>query len=118
MLTRTFAVALLAASPSAAFVQPTLSSTLSNTRSTSRLFSSKKEVANGKVKNTKEVTNGEAKVNGGGVTNGEAAPSDQDPYSFIVPILGDLHIDPRKMEDYETGRTQMLSLIKDAKSKV
>jgi hypothetical protein len=22
-----------------------------------------------------------------------------DPYSFVVPILGDLHIDPRKMED-------------------
>lgn len=112
MLTRTIAVALLAAAPSAAFVQP-----LSNTRSTSRLFSSKKEVtANGEVKNTKEVTNGEAKVNGG-VTNGDTS-SDQDPYSFIVPILGDLHIDPRKMEDYETGRTQMLSIIKDAKSKV
>ena len=39
-----------------------------------------------------------------------------DEYSFLVGILGDLHIDPRKMEDYETGRGHFLSIFDDAKS--
>ena len=38
-----------------------------------------------------------------------------DPYSFVVPILGDLHIDPRKMEDYTVGREQIVRIIDDAK---
>lgn len=41
--------------------------------------------------------------------------SADDPYSFVVPVLGDLHIDPRKMEDYEVGRGHILSIIEDAK---
>jgi hypothetical protein len=41
-----------------------------------------------------------------------------DPYSFVVPILGDLHIDPRKMEDYVSGREHVLAIIDDAKSKL
>ena len=36
---------------------------------------------------------------------------------FLVGVLGDLHIDPRKMEDYETGRTQWLPVFDEAKSK-
>ncbi len=38
-----------------------------------------------------------------------------DPYSFVVPILGDLHIDPRKMEDYTMGQEQIVRIIDDAK---
>lgn len=36
---------------------------------------------------------------------------------FVVGVLGDLHIDPRKMEDYETGRGHFLPIIEEAKSK-
>mmetsp|Transcript_15429 Transcript_15429/g.26057 ORF Transcript_15429/g.26057 Transcript_15429/m.26057 type:complete len:102 (-) Transcript_15429:1678-1983(-) len=90
-------LSLLAATPSAAFVQPAL---FSSTSATVR-FASKKEVTNGEVTRTKKKdTNGEVAVNGNAATNGEAS---KDPYSFIVPILGDLHIDPRKMEDYSIG---------------
>ncbi|KAL7484187.1 hypothetical protein ACHAW6_009831 [Cyclotella cf. meneghiniana] len=39
-----------------------------------------------------------------------------DEYSFVVGILGDLHIDPRKMEDYEIGRQHFVSLFDEAKS--
>jgi len=35
---------------------------------------------------------------------------------FAVGILGDLHIDPRKMEDYEIGRDQWIQVL-DAESK-
>jgi hypothetical protein len=38
-----------------------------------------------------------------------------DPYSFVVPILGDLHIDPRKMEDYTVGREHIVRIIDEAK---
>ena len=33
---------------------------------------------------------------------------------FTVAILGDLHLDPRKLEDYETGRGHFLPIIEDA----
>jgi len=33
---------------------------------------------------------------------------------FTVAVLGDLHLDPRKMEDYETGRGHFLPIIEDA----
>ena len=35
---------------------------------------------------------------------------------FMVGILGDLHIDPRKMEDYVTGREQWLPIFDAAKA--
>jgi hypothetical protein len=35
---------------------------------------------------------------------------------FVVGILGDLHIDPRKMEDYGVGRKHFESIFKEAKS--
>lgn len=35
---------------------------------------------------------------------------------FTVGVLGDLHIDPRKMEDYETGRAQWLPILESAKA--
>lgn len=81
-----------------AFVQPSSSFT------SARLFAS---------------LNGDNKINGGE----EAAPtvgtvSSDDPYSFVVPVLGDLHIDPRKMEDYEVGREHIKKIIQDAKSKL
>jgi len=65
---------------------------------------------------------GSAKVNK--KSNGESsqqsvgAVSSDDPYSFVVPILGDLHIDPRKMEDYEIGRVHVRSVIEEAKSQL
>ena len=34
---------------------------------------------------------------------------------FCVAVLGDLHIDPRKMEDYETGRAQWLPILDEAR---
>ena len=36
---------------------------------------------------------------------------------FTVGILGDLHMDPRAMEDYETGRRHWLPIFKQAKEK-
>jgi len=36
---------------------------------------------------------------------------------FVVGVLGDLHIDPRKMEDYETGRAHWLPIVEEAKAK-
>lgn len=35
---------------------------------------------------------------------------------FVVGVLGDLHIDPRVMEDYQTGREQWLKVLEDPKS--
>ena len=32
---------------------------------------------------------------------------------FMVGVLGDLHIDPRKMEDYATGRQQFIPILKE-----
>ena len=36
---------------------------------------------------------------------------------FTVAILGDLHIDPRTMEDYETGREHWLKILEEDKAK-
>jgi len=36
---------------------------------------------------------------------------------FTVAVLGDLHLDPRKMEDYESGRKHFLPILEDAKSR-
>jgi hypothetical protein len=35
------------------------------------------------------------------------------PSEFTVAILGDLHIDPRKMEDYSVGRDHWLDVLRD-----
>jgi len=35
---------------------------------------------------------------------------------FCVGVLGDLHIDPRKMEDYETGRSHWVPILEDSKN--
>ena len=40
-----------------------------------------------------------------------------DTQEFTVGILGDLHIDPRKMEDYYTGREQWMPIFEEAKQK-
>ena len=32
---------------------------------------------------------------------------------FMVGVLGDLHLDPRKMEDYQTGREQFVPIFKE-----
>jgi hypothetical protein len=40
------------------------------------------------------------------------SPLQDDPSAFTVGILGDLHIDPRRMEDYEEGKAQWLQVFK------
>jgi len=40
-----------------------------------------------------------------------------EPDEFTVAILGDLHLDPRKMEDYYKGREHFLPIFEDAKSR-
>jgi hypothetical protein len=37
-------------------------------------------------------------------------------YDFSVGVLGDLHLDPRKMEDYETGKKQWMPILNSAKA--
>jgi Calcineurin-like phosphoesterase len=36
---------------------------------------------------------------------------------FSVGVLGDLHLDPRKMEDYEIGHAQWVPILEEAKKK-
>ncbi len=36
---------------------------------------------------------------------------------FTVAILGDLHLDPRKMEDYYAGRDHFLPILEDAQGR-
>ena len=36
---------------------------------------------------------------------------------FLVAVLGDLHLDPRKMEDYQSGREHWKPILEDAKSR-
>ena len=36
---------------------------------------------------------------------------------FMIAVLGDLHLDPRKMEDYQTGREHFLPILQDAKTR-
>jgi len=36
---------------------------------------------------------------------------------FLVTVVGDLHMDPRKMEDYETGRSHFVPIFAEAKEK-
>eukprot|EP00592_Proboscia_alata_P005300 CAMPEP_0194368630 /NCGR_PEP_ID=MMETSP0174-20130528/16811_1 /TAXON_ID=216777 /ORGANISM="Proboscia alata, Strain PI-D3" /LENGTH=580 /DNA_ID=CAMNT_0039145049 /DNA_START=72 /DNA_END=1814 /DNA_ORIENTATION=- len=36
---------------------------------------------------------------------------------FVVACVGDLHMDPRKMEDYYTGREQFIPILEEAKAK-
>lgn len=50
-----------------------------------------------------------------GILNGEARV---DPTSFAVSILGDLHIDPRKMDEYAEGRAQWIKVLDAAKDMV
>ena len=37
--------------------------------------------------------------------------------SFCVAVLGDLHIDPRKLEDYEEGRAHFAPILADARDR-
>ncbi|KAL3800958.1 hypothetical protein ACHAW5_006691 [Stephanodiscus triporus] len=46
---------------------------------------------------------------------GEATPSGRND-EFVVGVLGDLHIDPRKMEDYAVGRAHFEAIFAQAKS--
>ena len=38
------------------------------------------------------------------------------PDEFVVGVLGDLHMDPRKMEDYEMGRGHWLPILEEGKA--
>lgn len=59
--------------------------------------------------------NGEATAAANPLLNGDAK---SDPSSFVVGILGDLHIDPRKMEDYEVGREHWMQVFQKAQETV
>jgi len=65
-----------------------------------------------KKKKDADTTNGEQPVL---FLNGDAK---SDPSSFAVGILGDLHIDPRKMDEYEEGRDQWVKVLDEAKETV
>jgi Calcineurin-like phosphoesterase len=49
------------------------------------------------------------------VSKGMDEMDPNDPSSFLVGILGDLHIDPRKMDDYIIGRTHFQSIFDQAR---
>lgn len=58
--------------------------------------------------------NGESKVNGDDTkVNGEVN-GDSSKHEFVVGILGDLHIDPRKMDDYDEGRNHWIPIFDKA----
>lgn len=48
---------------------------------------------------------------GGGDDDDSALHADLTSDRFAVGVLGDLHIDPRTMEDYETGREQWIEVL-------
>lgn len=80
------------------------------------------EEEDGKVVNgidTNSQLNG-SDTNGSSV-NGKASSSSLllgNEFKYVVGVLGDLHIDPRKMEDYEIGRQQWINVLNDAKQQV
>lgn len=58
-------------------------------------------------------------INGANGANGEASSEDKykdDPTAFTIGIVGDLHIDPRKFDDYNIGRSHFLPIFESAKS--
>ncbi len=46
------------------------------------------------------------------------AVSCNNPYSFVVQVLGDLHINPRKMEDYNVGQEHVLRIVNNARDRL
>ena len=64
--------------------------------------------------------NGDSKINGAnGSTDDDDIDDDKyrdDPTAFALGIIGDLHIDPRKMDDYETGRSHLLPILQSARA--
>ena len=63
--------------------------------------------------------NGDRKINGAnGSTDDDDTDDDKyrdDPTAFALGIIGDLHIDPRKFDDYETGRSHLLPILRSAR---
>jgi hypothetical protein len=89
----------------------------------SRFHAKKKKKVNGSDGINGEAINGDSKtVNGASKkingedkgVNGESPLGGN--YEYLVGILGDLHIDPRKMEDYEEGRNHWLPIFEEAKN--
>lgn len=58
---------------------------------------------------------GNAYANGLG-TNGASSDSLPQQFDFLVGVLGDLHIDPRKMEDYEIGKQHWKRIFDEAEA--
>jgi len=50
-------------------------------------------------------------------TSSSSGSSISNDYDYTVAILGDLHIDPRKMDDYSIGRSHFQPIFNEAKSK-
>mmetsp|Transcript_3019 Transcript_3019/g.6357 ORF Transcript_3019/g.6357 Transcript_3019/m.6357 type:complete len:643 (-) Transcript_3019:305-2233(-) len=103
---------------SIAFVPPDGISSKSQRLVNSARFASSKKINGANGVNGVNGING---ANGAKAAIGEsklAADASDCSYSFVVGIVGDLHIDPRKMEDYETGRQHFLPIFEESKSKV
>ena len=67
-------------------------------------------------KDSNSVVNGDSPIVNG--ANGDSTHEDKykdDPTAFTIGIVGDLHIDPRKFEDYEVGRSHFLPIFESAK---
>jgi len=87
--------------------------------SSTALFTSRHAVNGDDDKINGDKINGDSiKVNG---VNGESKKKSSKKskkskdHEFLVGILGDLHIDPRKMEDYEEGHKQWVPVFEEAK---
>ena len=70
--------------------------------------------ARGGVSWARFAVSGDSKVNGDTKVNGEVNGESSN-HEFLVGILGDLHIDPRKMDDYEEGRNHWIPIFEEAK---
>ena len=67
-------------------------------------------------KDSTSAVNGDSSIING--ANGDSTHEDKykdDPTAFTIGIVGDLHIDPRKFEDYEVGRSHFLPIFESAK---
>ena len=68
-------------------------------------------------KDSTSAVNGDSPLVNG--ANGDSSTHEDkykdDPTAFTIGIAGDLHIDPRKFEDYEVGRSHFLPIFESAK---
>jgi hypothetical protein len=66
-------------------------------------------------KDSTSAVNGDSSMINGANGDSEDKYKD-DPTAFTIGIVGDLHIDPRKFEDYEVGRSHFVPIFESAKN--